>query len=775
MRVPLPCAAAALLSLLLCTPVASGSVVQRREELSVRHSVGGSLRASQRHAEDRGVLRAGDAGDAGAAAEVAKGSREPVKTWEALVVWVSGVAMFLAGFALWCCVLPGAVCSAHADFENQQIQGRSFGQYLTYHFNYWMSSEGVGANVKLLGVGYLTLACVGALTYWLVRGASPFQGLWMVFVWSSAGSVAPDASVPTRIVGMCTTLGGLLLLALLLTTITEYFQSRVEAMKEGRDPVVEGDHVVIVGYNASTRSLLEEFALVSEESPLTVALLTAEPKVEVEKKLEQQNMDLKQVKLVVRTGHPSSWQDLLHVAADSARSIVIPEDASLTREESDASTFGTLLTLKGRGWPLHGHISAQCCLSRNDALMQTLYKEKAYVVNGERIGRLMVQGARDQGLCQVFGQIIGFDGDEFYAGAASELGVVGTTFRELPFWFPETIPIGFITEKGEYLINPDKSYEVQPMDRVILLAEDGESFGPIEEEPFLDYSAWAAERKEATFEEEDANDYEQAKSLLCNFNDRGVACSVLFALDEMMAPGSEVDIYTGLSEQECEEILANAQRRQGSELKNVKTKIFSAKRTGMAAMHELERLPLSSYDYCFVLADAEIDGPQRADQRTVAMIAQMRTLLASSKPTSPRSLSATNFDPVVEVCSSQAASQLALCGVNNSVNTGVMLSKALAMVGMSVVAHGVLVDLLSADGNNFDIMKLPDYLASGEEMPESLSFAEATAIVTRAAQQVLVGWSQGRGSELEWIINPKDKLESRPWTIEDRLVVIKDV
>ena len=37
--------------------------------------------------------------------------------------------------------------------------------------------------------------------------------------------------------------------------------------------------------------------------------------------------------------------------------------------------------------------------------------------------------------------------------------------------------------------------------------------------------------------------------------------------------------------------------------------------------------------------------------------------------------------------------------------------------------------------------------------------------------QVLIGWSE----DGEYIINPKDKLVPRPWSSEDRFVVIKDV
>lgn len=47
----------------------------------------------------------------------------------------------------------------------------------------------------------------------------------------------------------------------------------------------------------------------------------------------------------------------------------------------------------------------------------------------------------------------------------------------------------------------------------------------------------------------------------------------------------------------------------------------------------------------------------------------------------------------------------------------------------------------------------------------------------RAAQQVLIGWTrmQEETGQMEYIMNPKDKVETRPWSVNDRLVVIKDV
>lgn len=94
---------------------------------------------------------------------------------------------------------------------------------------------------------------------------------------------------------------------------------------------------------------------------------------------------------------------------------------------------------------------------------------------------------------------------------------------------------------------------------------------------------------------------------------------------------------------------------------------------------------------------------------------------------------------MVEICTRTAEEQLSGIGIQNMINTTLLVSKAMAMVTISNINHGVLSDLLSADGNNMDIMDLTDYLAEGEELPKVLTFAEASATVSRGAQQVLIG------------------------------------
>lgn len=522
---------------------------------------------------------------------------------------------------------------------------------------------------------------------------------------------------------------------------------------------------MLLGFSTQTKQFLEELAICEANgAPTTVAILDTMNKSDIEDEIRRQNTDTGRLKIVCRCGLKSSAADLWKVGADTASRVVILDDPSKPRDEADALTFGALLTLKGQGksgWPHNGHISVQCCLGKNVEYMSQLYPVKTFCLSGERLGRLMVQSAQDQGLCPIFNQIIGFNGDEFYAGSATTLNVVGRTFHEIPFWCESTVPIGVRHSSGEYNINPPKDYVLKDDDDVIVLAEDDDALAAMEE-PLFDIHKWSAE---FGFDTSSATPDElpKARALICNFTERGAGCAILSALDEMCAPGSVCDLFCSLSEEEVQGILKNAQEESNKKLVNISLgTIYTIPSHQMTSKHKISKMPLVEYDYHFVLADAAL-GFQGADEQTVAMIIQMKMILAEEAPDK-------EFAPLVEICTPTADSQLRLCNITNTLNTTSLMSKALALVAIDTLAHGVLSDLLSASGNNMDIKHISEYLGD-QKLPTEISFAEATAIVAQHSQQCVIGWSL----DGEWIVNPKQKLEPRPWTPTDKVIVIKDV
>jgi len=686
-----------------------------------------------------------------------------------------GFAILLAGYIMWLVWLPCLWYNEKQKFLSEKIEGRTFDMYLSYRFNYWLSSNGTAAMFQLLGMGLLTVLTLNSTLWWLIKRESPVTGMWFVSCWVSASAVDPESPASSGFIGIITTILGLILLAVLLTTVADYFTQKLAAAKEGRDPIVEGGHMVVLGHSAQSKQLLEEVALCEADgAPKTVVIMANMPKDQIEYEISQMNLDLKGLKLICRSGAGGNVDDLWQVGADVANRIVIPDDPSLSKDESDAITFGSLLTLKGQGeegWPLNGHIAAQACLETNLPQMTEMNPSKIFVLSSETLGKLMVQSLFDQGLCSIFEQLIGFSGDEFYTAGAEDLGVTGKTFSELPAWFPAIVPVGVIDAGGEFLVNPDRSYTMQADDKLICLADDDDALQPISDEPFFDLSSWKEQvdltTPQVDFHEEDAGDDVPIRALICNFSERGAGIGILFALEELAVEGSEAEIYCSLSEDEVKDVLFNAQARQGQKFEKISIKVHATPPAHLTSTYRLKALQPETFDHIYVLADSS-QGVQKADEMTVATVLQMQAIFKQSGTDKA-------FSPMVEICTTTGDAQLVQMGMTNTLNTTLTMSRALAMVAIDTVAHGVLSDLFSSDGNAMDIKQLSNFLPEDAKLPEEINFAEAAAMVSRAAQMVLVGWSECTADGKEWIINPKEKMERRSWTSEDRLVVIKDI
>jgi len=699
----------------------------------------------------------------------------PTESWHKPWKWtlheVFGFAVLFVGFSLWCVMMPLLVCQALITYHNSgAINSRSFQEYLMYRFTRWFSTSQCAMAV-ILCVLVLTLVVAGAMLYWVLVGESPVNALWKSFVWASASSAEPEKGLGGRFVGIVMTLGGFIVLALLLGIVTETFVERMEAFKEGRNPIVEGHHTVILGYSRRTRYLIEEVALGLSDSDSvqseTIAVLDERPKRDLERQLQADEVTVSEATLVVRSGRSHISTDLRKVAADTARVVIIQADTNLTREKADAKTIRTLLTLKGKGWPVpeNSYVVAQCCTNANSKIMKDILGDKLEVlVVGVITAELMAHSALEHGLAQVFSRTIGFDGDEFYILHCPE--VVGKTYRDCLFRFPTAVPIGVLDEKGNYNLNPHPEYAVKQTDKMIVLAENKRSVFATKV-PTFDFEAWCESRAPVQHRDSEARKG-AVRVLISGFNPQGPAVTLVAVLEASLQKGSVVDIYSNRSIEECEHIVKMMKVRRHLEFKNITVNhIFSATPTARDSINDL---PLHDYSEFFITPDVTPDHDEcAADTDNIAVIVQMQTILGNGLMAKP-------FDPVVEVCEPTTKEHLNLLGITNSLNSNLLIARSLAVVAVERHFNGIVQKLLSVDGTGeqFDVCDIADFLPPGEPIPKEMSFLEATAYVCWASScMTLVGWSAGSGVHRDWDMNPLCKDKPRPWLEDDRLVVIK--
>ena len=84
--------------------------------------------------------------------------------------------------------------------------------------------------------------------------------------------------------------------------------------------------------------------------------------------------------------------------------------------------------------------------------------------------RIVAHTGRYTGLSYVYTDLFDMDGSEFYIEEHPD--AAGKTLSELNRYFPISMVVGFVTAKGEILLNPEPDRKAEKGDRIILFAED---------------------------------------------------------------------------------------------------------------------------------------------------------------------------------------------------------------------------------------------------------------------------------------------------------------
>merc|ERR1719210_2320015 len=106
--------------------------------------------------------------------------------------------------------------------------------------------------------------------------------------------------------------------------MTELFTSFMNLIKQGLLKVVEGNHVVILGYSDCTRCLLEELANAKEsEGGGCFIILSDRNKEEVEDMIYCEKLDIRNSRVIVRSGNSCVVRDLNKVSAATASAILV--------------------------------------------------------------------------------------------------------------------------------------------------------------------------------------------------------------------------------------------------------------------------------------------------------------------------------------------------------------------------------------------------------------------------------------------------------------------
>lgn len=269
-------------------------------------------------------------------------------------------------------------------------------------------------------------------------------------------------------------------------------------------------------------------------------------------------------------------------------------------------------------------------------------------------------------------------------------------------------------------------------------------------------------------------------------------CMLLATLDEMVAPGTKVEIYSPRAPEEREEELTKFQAVT-HQFVNVNVYHKEVEKATFTSRRELDKLNHKEHELIFILADRELYLTEKAaDEKTAAILVQLKDITTNAAGWTDEERK--RFNPVVEMSDKDAIKILTEIGFPNIIDSSSLVSQALAAVAENGGLNAIFSELCLMRSNEFDILPLETFLDEDEPMPAKISFGEVAVRVAQSYTAVPIAWSDmieeededldgdgipdddGQKNELKkgFVVNPKDKAKQRIWSPSDRIVVIRE-
>lgn len=633
----------------------------------------------------------------------------------------------------------------------------SLGQKLRYRFDNSMA-KGPSALIGWLALITLIMILIGtsliiAFSIFPVDGEGKsaemgfFETLWQTLMRSmDAGTVAGDTGWPYRILMLTITLGGIFIVSTLVGVLSNVINDKLEQLRKGRSFVVETGHQLILGWNSKVFTIINELVIANEnQKKPRIVVLATEDKTVMEDEIKDKCPNLKNTKVICRSGNPNDMVDLAIVNPQESKSIIIlaPESED---SDPDAQTIKNILAITNNPKRKEGeyHIVAEMRDEKNLQIGRIVGKnEVELLLTDDLVSRIMVQTCRQSGLSVVYQGLTEFEGAEIYFN--DEPLLYGRTFGEAIFMYKDSAVMGMQSPDGAVIINPPMDTVFEKGSKVIAITEDDDTLiidkstsFPIDESVFTD-----SEDENAT----------QEHTLILGWNNRGAA--IIREMDNYVLPGSTVKIIAGYDDAE-EEIKQWITKTQKLKVEFVKGDITDRPL--------LDSLNVEKYDHIIVLSYVGKMDLQAADSQTLITLLHLRDIADIKN----EDLSIVS--EIMDVGNRELAS---VTKADDFVVSDKMISQLMSQVSENKDLMRVFDYLFDSEGSEIYLKPVTDYVKTGVEV----NFYTLLASAKRKGQVVLgyrlVKDQFDASKSYGILVNPvkSDKVVFSP---EDKLIVLAE-
>jgi ion channel POLLUX/CASTOR len=574
------------------------------------------------------------------------------------------------------------------------MNNRGFKARFRYTFDKTMAAGTIALIGWLAMITLVLIAFAAALV--AIGGISPEGDESMGFIeafWASLlrtldpGTMGDDQGWGFRLVMLAVTLTGVSIVAVLIGVITTGIRSKLDQLRKGRSLVLEDDHTIIFNWSEAIFEILSQLAIANESRfRPRIVVMADRDKVEMEEAIAANVPNLRNSKVICRTGDPTDLQDIHLVNPQESRSIII---LSPETEDPDASVIKTILTLvsdpERRDTPYR--IAAEIREGDNAEVARVVGGDEVQLVLADDlISRIVVQSTRQPGLSAVYTDLLDFEGCEIYA--VPQPGIEGTSFRQALLQFETCSLIGLCDGEGQVILNPPMETAIGETDKLLLIAEDDELIETVE--PPEDIAPISLPPTKQIVRKPE-------RTLLLGWN--RLAPKITSELSCYLAPGSLLTVAVADATKVAAEIadLKLACRNLELELKRVDT----------GRRSQIEALNPVSYDHVLVLGCSEQMKAQSADTRTLVTLLHLRAI---------RDAADESMDIVSEVIDVRNVPLAEMTRVDDFVVSSKLVSLMLAQSSENEYLEWIFKDLLDEQGSEIYLRAAAAYMPLGQDV-----------------------------------------------------------
>lgn len=557
------------------------------------------------------------------------------------------------------------------------------------------------------------------------------------------------ATWPILIIGLIMTVLGMTVFATLIGFISSAIDARLAYLRKGHSSVFERGHILILGWNNMAAPIIEFLCV---QRPKAKVVILAPREIEaMQDTLRMAGIYDRKIKVILRSGAPSSLIELQRVAFDCASSIIVlaHTDTEHLEADPDIEVIKTLMLLSSfndwKGDP--PKIASEIRQKEKLEIARIAGGHRIPIVSSSQIvSKVAVQCSRQAHLSAVYRELFSFEGSGIHIKPFPQCA--GMRFGDALHAFPEAVLLGVsrrreIDGRWQYLpeLNPGDDYRIGNDEWLILLCGGGEVACQVLANPPSVAAAIPAAHQAAPLE----------RILILGWNSN--IYDILAEYNEYVREGTTIDVLSNFDVADARDNLATYGSSDFSRLR------LGFRRDNTILRSVLEAANPASYDCIMVLADSSY-GEADPDARTIMSLILLKDILAAMAPHARPQMVGEILDP-------NNRDLVARTGVTDIVVSPEIVSMLLTQVSQQQMLISVYDVLLSSGNVEIYLKPATRYVASGT----TLNFAELTALVQRR-QEIALGVLLGGACDHEKILlNPAKR---QYWTLDeyDRVIVL---